>query len=77
MRNLSPYKSYPKNRRRIDLLRNKFEAGGNSHDPADSYEQWLFKSWMRCKNSGIDPRLSEATILSEEEYTVARTCRSL
>jgi transcriptional regulator of acetoin/glycerol metabolism len=73
MRNLSPYKSYPKNRRRIDLLRNKFEAGGNSHDPADSYEQWLFKSWMRCKNSGIDPRLSEATILSEEEYTVART----
>ena len=68
---------YPKDRRRIDRLWNKFEVGRISPDQLDPYEKTLVGNWMRSKTLGINPGMREGLILPVEEYRAALAKSSL
>ncbi|MFZ2951209.1 MAG: sigma 54-interacting transcriptional regulator [Desulfuromonadaceae bacterium] len=65
---VNPYVTYPKDRRKIHKLRDKFEVGRCSEEQLDPYEKTLFRDWLRCRSLGIDPNMREGIILPEDEY---------
>jgi transcriptional regulator of acetoin/glycerol metabolism len=65
---VNPYISYPKDRRKIHKLRDKFEAGRCAEEQLDSYEKTLVRDWKHCKDLGIDPGMHEGIILPVDEY---------
>ena len=73
---VNPYIAYPKDRRKIHKLRDKFEVGKCSEDQLDPYERTLVKDWMRCRMLGVDPGMHEGIILPEDEYktAIANSC---
>ena len=68
---VNPTITYPKDRRKIHTLWNKFEVGRISPEQLDPYEKTLIKNWMRCKALGINPGMREGLILPDEEYKAA------
>jgi transcriptional regulator of acetoin/glycerol metabolism len=68
---VNPATTYPKDRRKIDKLWNKFEVGRIAHERLDPYERTLVGNWMRCRTLGINPGMREGLILPEEEYKAA------
>ena len=68
---VNPSIIYPKDRRRIDKLWNKFEVGRISPDQLDPYEKTLVGNWMRSRTLGINPGMREGLILPAEEYQAA------
>lgn len=73
---VNPYITYPKDRRKIHKLRDKFEVGRCPEEQLDPYEKTLVRDWMRCKSLGIDPGMREGIILPAEEYkaVLANNC---
>lgn len=65
---VNPYVTYPKDRRKIHKLRDKFEIGRCSEEQLDPYEMTLIRDWMRCRSLGVDPNMREGIILPEDEY---------
>jgi len=68
---VNPYITYPKDRRKIHNLRDKFEIGRFSDEHLDPYEKTLIMDWSRCRSLGVDPNMREGIILPEEEYKTA------
>ena len=70
---VNPYITYPKNRRKIHKLRDKFEegrleGGSISDEQLDQYEKTLVRDWMRCRTLGIDPGMHQGILLQEEVF---------
>lgn len=65
---VNPYVTYPKDRRKIHKLRDKFEVGRVADEQLDPYEKTLIRDWMRCRNLGVDPGMREGIILPADEY---------
>jgi len=65
---VNPYITYPKDRRKIHKLRDRFEGGGITNDRLGPYEEMLIRDWTRCKSLGINPSMHEGIILPEDEY---------
>jgi transcriptional regulator of acetoin/glycerol metabolism len=68
---VNPYVTFPKDRRKITKLRDRFEGGPVASDQLNLYEKTLIRDWMRCKNLGVNPDLREGVILPEDEYKTA------
>ncbi len=68
---VNPYITYPKDRRKIHKLRDKFEGGAISNDRLDPYETMLFRDWTRCRTLGVNPDLREGILLPDDEYKIA------
>lgn len=73
---VNPYITYPKDRRKIHKLRDRFEVGRCPEEQLDPYEKTLVRDWMRCKSLGIDPGMRKGIILPAEEYkaVLANNC---
>jgi transcriptional regulator of acetoin/glycerol metabolism len=65
---VNPYVTFPKDRRKIHKLRDKFEVGPVADEQLDPYEKTLISDWMRCRNLGVDPGMHEGIILPADEY---------
>jgi sigma-54 dependent transcriptional regulator, acetoin dehydrogenase operon transcriptional activator AcoR len=65
---VNPYITYPKDRRRIHKLRNKFEVGHITDENLDLYEKTLVRDWTRCRTLGVDPSMREGIILPAEQF---------
>ena len=65
---VNPYITYPKDRRKIHKLRDKFEVGHISDEQLDLYEKTLVRDWTRCRTLGVDPGMREGIILPADEY---------
>lgn len=68
---VSPYVTYPKNRKTIHKLWEKFQVGLISDEELDQYEETLVGAWVRCRNLGVDPNMHKGIILPEDEYRTA------
>lgn len=68
---VNPYVTYPKDRRNIHKLRDKFEIGRFTSDQLNTYEQKLIADWSRCKTIGIDPGMREGIVIPEDEFRIA------
>jgi transcriptional regulator of acetoin/glycerol metabolism len=73
---VNPYITYPKDRRRIHKLRDRFEGGVITNDRLEPYEKMLIRDWARCKALGINPGMHEGIILPEDEYQSALAANS-
>jgi sigma-54 dependent transcriptional regulator, acetoin dehydrogenase operon transcriptional activator AcoR len=73
---VNPYLTYPKDRRKIHKLRDKFEIGHFSDKQLDQYEKTLITDWTRCRSLGVDPNMRESVILPEDEFktVLANNC---
>lgn len=65
---VNPYITYPKDRRKIHRLRDRFEVGRIADEQLGPYEKTLVREWLRCRTLGVDPSLRMAVILPEDEY---------
>ncbi len=68
---MNPYVMYPKDRRKIHKLRDKFEIGYVDVEQLNPYEKTLISDWMRCKDIGVDPDMRKGIILSADEFTIS------
>lgn len=69
---VNPYITYPKDRRRIHKLRDRFEDGSISDDRLDPYEKMLVRDWSRCRTLGVNPGMREGILLPKDEYSIAQ-----
>ena len=68
---VNPYITYPKDRKKVHKLRDKFEGGPVADEQLDPYEKTLITEWIRCRNLGIDPNMHSGIVLAEDEYKTA------
>jgi transcriptional regulator of acetoin/glycerol metabolism len=68
---VNPYITYPKDRKKVHKLRDKFEGGPVVDEQLDQYEKTLIREWIRCRNLGIDPNMHSGIVLPEDEYNAA------
>jgi transcriptional regulator of acetoin/glycerol metabolism len=68
---VNPYITYPKDRRKIYKLRDRFERGPISDERLDPYERMLVRDWARCRTLGVNLGMREGIILPGDEYKSA------
>ncbi|ABQ28506.1 sigma-54-dependent Fis family transcriptional regulator [Geotalea uraniireducens] len=68
---VNPYVTYPKDRRNIHKLRDRFEVGRFANEQLNVYEKKLITDWSRCKTIGVDPGMRDGIVIPEDEFRIA------